>query len=88
MRLRPTWPILVAGLLPALGALPGVYLGVRQILDALARPPAGGVVGLGLVLGFWLVLGSAFVVSLAVLLTGAALDLRDLRNREVAGPSR
>jgi hypothetical protein len=86
MRRRPTWPILFAGAVPALGALPGLYLGALQIADALARPPASGVVGLGLVLGFWLLVGSAFVVSLAVLIAGAALDLRDLRNRECAGP--
>lgn len=84
MRRRGTWPIVVAGLLPALGAVPGIYLGVRQVLDALARPPAGGVVGLGLVLGFWLLLGSVLVVSVAVLLVGVALDVRDLRNRAVA----
>ena len=81
MRRRPTWPILVAGLLPALGALPGIYLGVLQVLDALSQPPAGGVVGLGLVLGFWLLLGSLFVVCVAVLLIGVALDVRDVRNR-------
>ena len=81
-RPRASWPIVVAGLVPALGALPGISLGVRQIADAVAHPPATGIVGLGLVLGFWLALGSVFVVCVSVLLTGAALDLRDLRNRD------
>lgn len=80
MRRRPTWPILVAGLLPAVVALPGLYLGGLQIADALRNRPVGGVVGLGLALGFWLVLGSLFVICVATLLTGVALDIRDLRN--------
>jgi hypothetical protein len=80
MRGRPTWPILIAGLLPALVALPGLYLGALQIADALRNRPVGGVVGLGLVLGFWLVLGSLFVICVAALLTGVAVDIRDLRN--------
>jgi hypothetical protein len=81
MRRRATWPIVLAGLVPALGALPGIYLGVLQVIDALRHPPASGLVGLGLVLGFWLLLGSVLVVCVAVLLTGVALDVRDVRNR-------
>lgn len=87
MRPRPAWPIVAAGLLPALGALPGLWLGALQILEALRRPPPGGLVGLGLVLGFWLLLGSLLVICVAVLLTGIALDVRDLRNaRRAATP--
>lgn len=82
-RLRVKFPIVVLGLLPALVALPGFYLGAIQITDALRRPPAGGVVGLGLVLGFGLLLGSLFVVCIAMLVTGIALDVRDLRNRRL-----
>ena len=81
MRRRPTLPLLVLGLLPALAALPGFYLGALQLADALRHPPLGGVVGLGLVLGFWLLVGSLFVVCIAMLVTGIALDVRDLRNR-------
>jgi hypothetical protein len=84
MRRRASWPILIAGLLPALVALPGIYLGGLQIADALRNHPVGGIVGLGLVLGFWLVLGSLFVICVAVLLTGVALDIRDLRNERGA----
>jgi hypothetical protein len=83
MRRRATWPIVLAGLVPALGALPGIYLGVLQVIDALRHPPTSGVVGLGLVLGFWLLLGSVLVACVAVVLTGVALDVRDLRNRGV-----
>jgi len=82
---RRRFPVLVLGLLPALAALPGFYLGALQLADALRRPPAGGVVGLGLVLGFWLLVGSLFVVCIAMLVTGIALDVRDLRNRALRG---
>ena len=85
MRRRRALPIVVLGLLPALAALPGFYLGALQLADALRHPPAGGVVGLGLVLGFWLLLGSLFVVCIAMLVTGIALDVRDLRNRGLGG---
>jgi hypothetical protein len=80
MRPRPTLPILLAMLVPVLLAVPGVYLGIRQLVDALARPPAGGVVSLGMVLGFWLIVGSVFLASVSLLLGGLALDVRDLRN--------
>jgi hypothetical protein len=53
------------------------------VIDALRHPPTSGVVGLGLVLGFWLVLGSVFVIGVALLLVSVALDVRDLRNREL-----
>jgi hypothetical protein len=88
MRPRSTLPILVAGLLPVLAALPGIYLGVLQITDAVRHPPTGGVVGLGLVLGFWLAVGSLFLICVAVMLTGIALDVRDLRNRATTGAGR
>ena len=81
MRPRPSWPIVVAALVPALVALPGVYLGAAQILDAVRSPQQAGIIGLGLLLGVWLLLGSLFVVCAAVLLAGVALDIRDLRNR-------
>jgi hypothetical protein len=84
MRRRPTLPIVLATLVPVLLAVPGVYLGIRQLADALARPPAGGVVSLGMVLGFWLVVGSVFLASVSLLLGGLALDVRDLRNRRCA----
>jgi len=80
MRRRPTLPIVVATLVPVLLAVPGVYLGLRQLADAFARPPAGGVVSLGMVLGFWLVVGSVFLASVSLVLGGLALDVRDLRN--------
>ena len=83
MRHRSSLPIVAAGLLPVLVSVPGIYLGVLQIADGLRARPAGGVVGLGLVLGFWLVLGSLFVICLTALLTGVALDIRDLRNDRV-----
>jgi hypothetical protein len=83
MRRRSSLPIVVAGLLPVVVAVPGLFLGVLQIADGLKTRPAGGVVGLGLVLGFWLVLGSLFVICVTALLTGAALDIRDLRNDRV-----
>jgi hypothetical protein len=81
VRRRSTRTILVAGLLPVVVALPGLWLGIVQLVEALRHPPVGGVVGLGLVLGFWLLLGSIFVICVAVLLVGVALDVRDLRNR-------
>ncbi len=83
MRRRSSLPIVAAGLLPVLVAVPGLVLGVLQIADALQTRPAGGVIGLGLVLGFGLVLGSLFVVCVTALLTGVALDIRDLRNDRV-----
>ena len=82
MRPRAVLPILIAGLVPVLVALPGVYLGVVAVVDALRHPPASGIIGLGLALGFWLLVGSLFVICLSVLLTGVALDVRDLRNRQ------
>ncbi|HLK11548.1 MAG TPA: hypothetical protein VKW76_09215 [Candidatus Binatia bacterium] len=85
MRRRPTWPIRAAGLILGVGALPGLWLGAREILEALRHPPPGGLIGLGLVLGFWLLFGSLFVLCVAVLLTGLALDVRALRN--ASGPS-
>jgi len=88
MRRRPALPIVLATLVPVLLAVPGVYLGVRQLADALARPPAGGVVSLGMVLGFWLVVGSVFLASVSVLLGGLALDVRDLRNAQCAADER
>lgn len=83
MRRRAVWPIVVAGLLPALAAFPGLYLGVLQVLDALRNPPATGLVSLGMVLGFWLGVGSLFLACATLLLVGIALDVRDLRNRSV-----
>jgi len=88
MRRRATLPIVVATLVPVLLAVPGVYLGIRQLSDALARPPAGGVVSLGMVLGFWLVVGSAFLASVSLVLGGLALDVRDLRNARCAPDER
>jgi hypothetical protein len=85
MRCRPTLPIVLLGALPALAALPGLWLGALQVTDALRHPPAGGIVGLGLVVGFWLLLGSLFVVCVAMLVTRIALDVRDLRNRALRG---
>ena len=88
MRPRSTLPILVAGLLPVLAALPGIYLGVLQIVDAVRHPPTGGVVGLGLVLGFWLAVGSLFLICVTAMLIGIALDVRDLRNRATTAATR
>ena len=88
MRPRSTLPILVAGLLPMLAALPGIYLGVLQIVDAVRHPPMGGVIGLGLVLGFWLAVGSLFLICVTVMLIGIALDVRDLRNRATTAAGR
>ena len=85
-RARPTWPIWLAGIVPSLVALPGIYLGVRQMQNALQQP--GGIVGLGIVLGFWLLVGAVFVVCIAVQVTGMALDVRELRNRAAAPTTR
>jgi hypothetical protein len=88
MRRRASLPIVVAALLPGTLAVPGIYLGIRQLADAFARPPGGGVVSLGMVLGFWLVSGSIFLAGVSVLLGGLALDVRDLRNAQCADDDR
>jgi hypothetical protein len=80
MSRRPVWPIVLAAAIPAFVALPGIVLGALQLWEAWTHPPAGGVVSLGTILGFWLLLGSLFVVCAAVLLAGLALDVRALRN--------
>jgi hypothetical protein len=87
MRPRSTLPIRLVGLLPILAALPGLYLGFLQITDAVRHPPLGGVIGLGLALGFGLVLGSLFVISVTAVVTGLAVDIRDLRNHSVRSGS-
>lgn len=71
--------------MPIVVALPGVYLGVRQLRNGLAQ---AGVVGLGTALGFLLLFAAVFVVCIAVQVTGIALDVRDLRNRGLGARSR